>query len=205
MIETWPGKGTLAIWAVSGVAAVAAIVSHNDQLLLKAGGLFLSATAGEFFQETIGRQIRRLRRDLLSMPGANKAASYNNRGNSHDQRGDLESAIADYTEALRFNPKYIEALINRGRCLSKRGDCEKAIADLGEAIRLNPKNSMAYFYRGCCYGKKRDFERALADFDRSLLLDPNKKATIAAKSLSEKRLATVRMFSKLSNAQRYTR
>ena len=86
MIETWPGKGTLAIWAVSGVAAVAAIVSHNDQLLLKAGGLFLSATAGEFFQETMGRQIRRLRRDLLSMPRANKAASYNNRGHSHDSK-----------------------------------------------------------------------------------------------------------------------
>ncbi len=198
MIESWPGQGTLAIWAVSGAVAVIAIVSRDEQLLLEAAGGFLSAPVGDLIQEIIGPGIYRLRRDLLTMPNGNKAASYNNRGNFHDQRGDVESAIADYTEALRLNPKYVEALINRGRCLSKKGDCEKAIADLCEAIRLNQKNPMAYYYRGCCYGKRRNFER-------SLFLDPNKKAVIAAKSLSENRLAEPRMHSQFSNSQKYTR
>ena len=150
MRAPWPRTKTLVTWSVSaavaGVVVVIAGITRDERLLLEASSGFLSVVIGECIHEVFGTHIHRIVHNLLYLPGANKAAAHNNCGNSHDQRGDLESAIADYTEALRFNPKYIEALINRGRCFSKKGDCEKAIADFGEAIRLDPKNPIVYFY-----------------------------------------------------------
>ena len=42
------------------------------------------------------------------------AATHNNRGNAYIRNGDIDRAIADYDEALRLNPKYIDAFMNPG-------------------------------------------------------------------------------------------
>ena len=48
-------------------------------------------------------------------------------------------AIADYTEAIRLNPKFAEAYCKRGYAYGNKGVYDKAIADCTKAIRLNPK------------------------------------------------------------------
>ena len=49
-----------------------------------------------------------------------------------------DKAIADYTEAIRLNPKDAAAHCDRGRAYADKGDLDKANADYTEAIRLDP-------------------------------------------------------------------
>jgi tetratricopeptide (TPR) repeat protein len=50
----------------------------------------------------------------------------------------MDRAIADYTEALRLDPKYTFAYYNRGDAYRYNGDLDRAIADYTEALRLVP-------------------------------------------------------------------
>jgi tetratricopeptide (TPR) repeat protein len=63
-------------------------------------------------------------------------------------KGDSDRAIADYSAAIRLNPKYIQALINRGVAYWMKGDSDRAIADYSAAIQHDPNNAVAFCYRG---------------------------------------------------------
>ena len=54
------------------------------------------------------------------------------------QRGDLDRAIQDYTEAIALNPDLAEAYNNRGNAYWEKGDHDQAIKDFDRAIVLNP-------------------------------------------------------------------
>ena len=77
------------------------------------------------------------------------------------RKGDYDKAIADYTEAIRLNPKLAEAYYSRGFAYGKKGDYDKAIADYTEAIRLDPKYAEAYYNRGVAYATRATTTRRL--------------------------------------------
>jgi tetratricopeptide (TPR) repeat protein len=83
------------------------------------------------------------------------------------QTGDLDGAIADYTEAIRLNPGYVYAYNNRGNTRAKQGDMTGAIADYDKAIALNPDYAEAYSNRAEAYFALKRVEKALADFKRA--------------------------------------
>ena len=56
-------------------------------------------------------------------------------------KGDYDRAIADYTEAIRLNPKYVTAYYNRGLARAAKGDTAKADiikGDIAKAKQLDP-------------------------------------------------------------------
>ena len=57
-------------------------------------------------------------------------------GNEHYELGCYEEAAADYGEAIRLRPDYIEAYYNRGSARAELGRYEKASADLKTALEL---------------------------------------------------------------------
>ncbi len=71
-----------------------------------------------------------------------------NRGIAYENKHDLNKAVADYTKAILFNPKYAEAYYYRGLAYTGKDEPDKAITDLDRTIQLDPKNAWAYGRRG---------------------------------------------------------
>src|SRR5262249_3873287 len=103
-----------------------------------------------------------------------RAEAFRNRGFAFSFKRDHDRAIADYTEAIRLDPKNSSAYFNRGAAWSEKGDLRRAIADQSQAIALDPKNAFAWDLRCLDRAKvNRDLSKALADCEESLRLAPN--------------------------------
>ncbi len=133
------------------------------------------------------------------------------RGFAYGAKGDNDHAIVEYSDAIRFDPKYPIAYNNRGVAYGVKGDNDHAIADYTEAIRLNPKVASAYANRGRAYRAKGDNEHAIADYTKAIRLDPkyaafynNRGLAYRAKGDNDHAIAdyteAIRLDPKLANA-----
>src|SRR4029450_7483170 len=73
----------------------------------------------------------------LRLPKAQLLDLYNNRGHAWPQRCDLETAIADFNEVIRFNPRYALAYLNRGLSRLAQGKDGEAAKQLDRCIDLD--------------------------------------------------------------------
>jgi tetratricopeptide (TPR) repeat protein len=95
------------------------------------------------------------------------------RANVWLKQKEVDTAIAEYNEAIRLNPGSAGvAYQGRGIAWRLKKDFDKAIADCNEAIRLDPGHALAYYTRGVVWTDKQDFDKAIADFDEAIRLDP---------------------------------
>ena len=100
------------------------------------------------------------------------AITFYNRAISYRQKNENETALGDYNESIRLNPRYPKAFNNRGNVWKDKGDLDRAIADYDEAIRLDPQFALAYANRGDVWDDKGDSDRAIADLGQAIRLDP---------------------------------
>jgi tetratricopeptide (TPR) repeat protein len=77
----------------------------------------------------------------------------------------------EYEEALRREPKLVDALLGLARLKRIRLECDQAIALYEKAEALSPTFDGAYGL-GVCYATNQDDERAIASYRRALRLDP---------------------------------
>jgi tetratricopeptide (TPR) repeat protein len=82
--------------------------------------------------------------------------------------GYFEQAIADYTRAIKLNPRNAEAYLWRGRAYRQKGDYDLAVADFTESIKLDPNDYDKYKERGDVYRDKEDYDLAVADYDMAI-------------------------------------
>lgn len=71
----------------------------------------------------------------------NLALAHFNRGNAYGAKGDQDRAIADYTEAIRLDPKDDRSYALRGRLYLYRGKFSNALADFNQASELDPQDA----------------------------------------------------------------
>ena len=110
---------------------------------------------------------RRVRRSNLS-------AAHYNRGLAYRDKRQFDQAIADFSEAIRLDPKNARAHYQRGNIHADLGEShDLAIADYDIAIRLDPRFVFAYTARGLMHEAKGDIARAAADYRAALSLDPS--------------------------------
>ena len=62
------------------------------------------------------------------------------------KNGDCDTALRNFTEAIRINPKLSGAYFNRGLVMIQKNDCQAAIEDFSEALRLDPNDMKANNY-----------------------------------------------------------
>jgi tetratricopeptide (TPR) repeat protein len=97
-------------------------------------------------------------------------------GDAHNAPLMYERARADYTRAIKLDPKYADAYINRSEIYWQQGMNDKALADLSCLIKIDSLNAKAYFKRAFIYQNNyRDFPKAISDLSRAVEIDPSFK------------------------------
>jgi len=104
-----------------------------------------------------------------------RGVAYVARGLAWQKRGDLDHALADYTQAIKINPKDALAYNNRGMLWRERGDSDRAIADFTAAIELEPWLVQAYHDRGMAFKALSMVPEAERDFEKARSLQRNPK------------------------------
>ena len=94
-------------------------------------------------------------------------------GRSHRLKGDHNSALADYDEAIRLDRAVCAcAYLGRAMIYAERREFDRAIVEYTEAIGLDPKLDVAYNNRGLIFADRQEYEKAIADFGKAIELDP---------------------------------
>jgi tetratricopeptide (TPR) repeat protein len=124
------------------------------------------------------------------------AVAYVARGLAWQAKGNLDHALADYTDAIRLNPRDALTYNNRGLLWREKGDADRAIADLDEAIRLDPSRAYDHYMRGVVrydrymgfmgggWIEKEDLKQAIADFTEAIRLDAKNASSHYARALA---------------------
>ncbi|MDC3953466.1 tetratricopeptide repeat protein [Polyangium jinanense] len=100
-------------------------------------------------------------------------AVINNRGNRKQEEGDLDGAIADFTEAMKLAPGEHAPIYNRGNARSLGGDVHGALDDYTTAIEMAPEFAPAWQRRGLTKQRHGDLAGAIADLDEAIRLAPD--------------------------------
>lgn len=87
----------------------------------------------------------------------------------------FDEAIADFTKAIKIDPKATDAYLRRAGLYSQKNDHDPAIADYNQVLRIDPNNAEAYAFRGGLYSQKGKYDQASADFNEALRLNPQCK------------------------------
>ncbi|MGE4080922.1 MAG: tetratricopeptide repeat protein, partial [Reyranella sp.] len=120
------------------------------------------------------RQSIRILSDLILTQPLNPYL-YIQRGVVHQQIGEADRAIVDFSDAIRLAPKETAPLIHRGIILYTRKDnSDGAIADLTAALAIKNCDVSGWINRGIAYKRKADLDQAIKDFtDGIKCLPPN--------------------------------
>ena len=98
----------------------------------------------------------------------NPAEDLFNSALAKSEAGDIQGAIADYTEAIRLNPNYAKAHNKRGIIHGRNlKDYPAAKADFDRAIEINPNYGDAYYNRARVREFLEDKPGAIADYQKA--------------------------------------
>ncbi|HVZ59805.1 MAG TPA: hypothetical protein VG892_03365 [Terriglobales bacterium] len=119
------------------------------------------------------------------------AAAYAARAFMYLDKGLIEAADQDATEALALDPNHAASHIIQAAILTRRGLAEKALLEADTAVKLEPNNDRAYNYRGMdehilsvsaersgaakngAIGWQAVEEKAINDFNHAIQLNPD--------------------------------
>jgi tetratricopeptide (TPR) repeat protein len=116
----------------------------------------------------------RMVRSLIKSAVPIVALSTFDRGVNYYDQEDYETAIKEFTEAIKQYGAFSAAYLYRGDAHVKKEDYNKAIADYSQAIKIDPNNSDGYLSRGNIYfSEKKDYDKAIADYSQVIRLNSN--------------------------------
>jgi serine/threonine protein kinase len=173
------------------IANIAAVVF----IFVGAGAVLLHRPIVNFFENMTGQRImsreeprreppkqaqreqpqKQAPQQKQTQPPSRDANEIFNRGNDLRRRGNYRQAIEEYSDAIRLDPKFVNAYTNRGLSYYHLGDRTRAFDDYSTAIQLDPNSkgaSVPYLNRAIVWRERGNTERAFEDIDNSLRLDP---------------------------------
>ncbi len=97
--------------------------------------------------------------------------AYLSRGYTLMKLGRFREAEDDFTNALKLDPKSVDACICRGLIRKEIKDYEGAIQDFSRAIEIKPSFPDSYNNRGILKSFLKDYEGAIQDFNKAIEFD----------------------------------
>ena len=94
-------------------------------------------------------------------------------GNTLQEQGKLEEAIAAYNKALDIKPDYAEVYNNMGNVLQDQGKLEEAIKAYNKALALKPDYAAAFSNVGNTFQRQGKLEEAIAAYNKALDIKPD--------------------------------
>jgi tetratricopeptide (TPR) repeat protein len=94
------------------------------------------------------------------------------RGIAHYRDGNYFFAASEFSEAVRQDPRSVDAYVNRGITRVRLGRLNEAIDDYNRAIQLDNHDPAIYFNRGNALVAAGHYSPAIEDFTRAVELSP---------------------------------
>ena len=116
--------------------------------------------------------------DLVS---AYRTTAYVDRGIAHQHKKQLDLAIADFADALKNDPSYLEAYQFRAAAYVGNKQIDLAIADITALIARKPFLIDGYGARGELYTDQHNYDAAIADFSTIIGMTPKKSTGYEAR------------------------
>jgi tetratricopeptide (TPR) repeat protein len=116
------------------------------------------------------------------------AATYNTRAMRYLQKHDDARALADFSEAIRYSPRYAKAFLNRAALHMVQHDYAPAIADYDAAVAILPNIPLVYVAR--CWARAlsgQDLELGRADCDFALHANPHNPQALDSRGMVDLR------------------
>ncbi len=110
--------------------------------------------------------------DADSARTAERAETLITQGNTLEDSGDFEAALARYREASAIAPGLGRAWVNIGNALQLMGRFDEAIAAQQAAVRLEPENAPAHYNLGALFARIGDSMGAEQELREALRLRP---------------------------------
>ncbi len=112
---------------------------------------------------------------------------YSFAGMDEGNKGQLETAMADFNRALQLSPKDADVLYNRGMVYDDIGDRDRAIADYSAAILVSPDNHDVYYHRALDYDLKGEYALAIKDYSEVIGREANPAYPLFRRGLAKQK------------------
>ncbi len=98
-------------------------------------------------------------------------------GNVQLSSGTPQTAMDDFNQAIKLDPKLAEAYLDRAMAYEELKNTDAALKDYAQAIQLSPEYSQAYFQRAnveltVSGDNGANHAKALADYNKAIELSP---------------------------------
>jgi tetratricopeptide (TPR) repeat protein len=146
-----------------------AVVNDRCQVVAVVEGEMLNATLVRMFIDV--NEVRGYLEQCDPLVEPVTAADFETRGARRHNEARYDVAIADYSAALRMEPKMASAMLNRGWAYFLKEDYETAKADFDAALKVDPELVSAYAGRGTSDREMGNYKAAIKDLTEALRRD----------------------------------
>ncbi len=118
--------------------------------------------------------------------------AYFNRGFSHLQLEEYESAIKDFDAAIKFGSDdaiKVRSYLNKAfifRRITKEHD--KALSDVIKAIEIDSMSWSGFHLKGLIFYDLKEYEKAISNFDKSIAINPLNASPFYDRGLTKRKL-----------------
>ncbi len=122
--------------------------------------------------------------DVARYARRTEAKSHYNRGTGYAEAGELRKATEEFREALRIDPRFVDAGYNLGVVLLMMGEPSAAVAMLDQVLAVRPGDADIVFALGKALFDGGDVAGGLAHFEHALTLEPSHEEAMFSRAVA---------------------